>query len=570
MPNLSLHGREWALRPHHPQADAVAQRLDLPPIVAHCLLHRCGDIEPEAWLRPSLDHLHDPAELHHIGRAVDRIRAAVSRGESVRIVTDYDVDGTTSSLILQSTLKILGASGRIDYHIPNRFGEGYGFSTIAAQKAVDDNVDLVLTADIGVRDHDAVAVATDGGTDVIICDHHLPPGADVPAQALAVLCPPKADCSYPNPALAACGVSLKLAQALLQSHPKRDPIIASMLKLAAIGTVADVVDLSTPENRAIVSLGLAQLKNGSHTAGLQALLNVSGIDLSHITASDLGYRVGPRINAAGRMAEASSIIELFAERDPGQAKARAEAIDQLNTDRRSVQDHLVQASLAQLSDPPPPFAVLWGSEEEGWHRGVVGIVAAKVRDTVHRPVAVVAVAGDHARGSIRSTTAVHAVQALDSVSHLLDTYGGHPVAAGFSTTADRLPELASGLAAFAEQAVANPKPPQLCIDAICPIEEVGAPLAHALLRLEPFGKGNAAPLFQVHLPKIDRVQPLGSRHLRIHSGSVEAIWWGGAEHAEVLKGPVTVAATLSFNHWRGRSTPRLTVEDLMLGPPPAL
>ena len=282
-------------------APALAQRLGVSPVAARCIASRIHLAGAEQWLTPSLDDLHDPMRMHQMPAALKRIHAAVANGEHIRIVTDYDVDGTTSSLILQSTLRLLGGGTRIDHHIPDRQDEGYGFSRRAAEAAAADGVDLVITADIGVRDHDAVSAAAQAGVDVLICDHHLPAGAEVPGDALAVLCPPKSDCSYPNPALAACGVSLKLAQALLMDHPRKEAILRSMLKVAAIGTVADVVDLSTQENRAIVRLGIEELRMGPHSPGLQALLSVADIG-AEVTAEDLGFKLGPRINAAGRLA----------------------------------------------------------------------------------------------------------------------------------------------------------------------------------------------------------------------------------------------------------------------------
>ena len=271
--------------------------------------------EDPTWFSPTLDDLHDPYLMHGMREVVHRLKAALASNQRIRIITDYDVDGTTSSLVLQATLRILNPTVSLDYHIPNRFVEGYGFSTIAAQKAVDDGIDLIITADIGIRDQAAVDIARGGGVDVFILDHHLPDGADVPQGAL-VLCPPQNACTYPNPGLCACGVSLKLAHALLAHHPKFNAIFQSMLKLAAIGTVADMVPLNTRENRAIVILGLEALNNGTHNAGLEALLDLSKTKRGDIDEGTIGYQIGPRINAAGRMADANIVVELLNTRNP--------------------------------------------------------------------------------------------------------------------------------------------------------------------------------------------------------------------------------------------------------------
>lgn len=568
MDTLSLTGHRWDIKDVAPQVvHTFENTLQLHPLVAHCLAGRVQDTElARVWLRPSLDHLHDPYLIMGMQKAVERIQAAISAGETIRIVTDYDVDGTTSSLILQSTLRILGAGERVDYHIPDRFNEGYGFSVIAAEKAAADGIGLIITADIGVRDHDSVDAAVAAGVDVIICDHHLPAGASVPSAASAVLCPPQIGCGYPNKALAACGVSLKLAQALLEPHPRCGAIIRSMLKVAAIGTVADVVDLSTRENRAIVAHGIQGLRNGTHAPGLHALLEVAGVQ-GEVTSEDLGFRLGPRINAAGRLAKATSIIELFDEREPARARAKAQELDGLNAKRQQIQRTLVETALAQVADPPPPFVVVWGQESEGWHRGVVGIVAAKVRDALHRPAAVIATAGDEARGSVRSTPELHAVEALDAVQDQLSAYGGHPAAAGFSCKISDLEALKLGLESWAEaEATGEPAAPVLSIDVRCDVGAFRSPdadiLAQGLSDLSPHGKGNPAPVIQVDGVYVDGIKPLGEKHIRLDVGGVEAVWWNGREHTHALtSGPVSLVGTLGYNNWRGRRSVRFTIKD---------
>lgn len=564
---LSYRGQRWIHAPDDPGRVArLAVQAGLPPLVARILLQRAPGEDPDAWLHPSLEHLHDPFTMLGMATAVPRIAQAVRDRQRVRIVTDYDVDGTTSSLILQGTLRLLGAGDRLDYHIPHRFEEGYGFSPRAAQAAVQDGVDLLITADIGVRDHEAVRIAAEGGVDVIVCDHHLPAGEAVPDAALAVLCPPQADCHYENPALAACGVSLKLAQALLDRHPKAEPILRSMLKMAAIGTVADVVDLGTLENRAIVALGLDELRRGQHSPGLSALLQAAGIryDLDqgwHLDAMDLGFRLGPRINAAGRLESATAVIQLMDERDPARARERARELNELNLARQQIQGRLVEQALAQLGGDPPPFVLLWGPEEEGWHRGVVGIVAARLREQLHRPVAVVAVAGDQARGSVRSVASVHAVAALDAAADLLDRYGGHPAAAGFSLPADRLPALAERLAAWTgQQHQDGLPPPELSIDATAAPELLTWPVVEGLGRLGPHGKGNPAPLLAVPCVP-SALRPIGQEHLGFMAGPIEAVWWGGAAFAERLQGPVELAVEVGLHRYNGRTVRRLTVRD---------
>ena len=566
MDELSLKQHVWTLREVSSETVRnLSHKLQLHPLVARCLALRTPDPEDaRIWLRPSLDHMHDPHLIAGMDIALKRIRQAINAKERIRIVTDYDVDGTTSSLILQSTLRILGAGDLLDYHIPNRFDEGYGFSVTAAKRAADDGIQLIITADIGVRDHEAVEVAKSHGVDVVICDHHLPDGASVPPDAIAVLCPPQQGCSYPNKALAACGVSLKLAEALLDSHPRRAAIIRSMLKVAAIGTVADVVDLSTPENRCIVAQGLQGLRAGVHAPGLHALLEVAGVQ-GDITAEDLGFRLGPRINAAGRLAKATSIIELFDERDPDRARAKAQTLDQLNSQRQQIQRRLVEQILESIPDPPPPFVAVWGEESDGWHRGVVGIVAAKIRDATHRPTAIIAISGNEARGSVRSPPGYHAVDGLDTVSGLLLAHGGHPAAAGFSLKKEHLEGLRDGLCEWALTQDVDPRA-ILEVDAICSSDALRIPdaniLAQGLSDLAPFGKGNPSPRLQIDGVRVRDIRPMGEKHIRMRLGDIDAVWWNGRVYSHVLsEGLVSIVGTLGYNNWRGRRTIRFTISD---------
>ena len=291
-----MTGHRWVRRTPSQSQLAWARQQGLPDVVTRVLASRVPDQPSPSWLRPDLDVIlaHAPGSMHGMSATIDRLRKALRDREKIFVVTDYDVDGTTSSLILQHALHLAGGGAAdLAWHIPDRFTEGYGFRPVAADKARELGCSLVVTADIGVRDHDAIDRARSLGLDVLVCDHHLPAEATVPENATAVLCPPQRDCTYPNPALAACGVSLKVAQALLADHPKRERLLRSFLKLAAIGTVADVVDLSTPENRAIVSLGLQELSRGPHSAGLAALLDVAGVAGRPLRADDLGFRIGP-------------------------------------------------------------------------------------------------------------------------------------------------------------------------------------------------------------------------------------------------------------------------------------
>lgn len=557
----------------------LSRALDVSAPVARILLAR-GMSEPaeaREFLSPSLAaHLHDPAEMFGMERAVARIRKAIDGGEGIRIVSDYDVDGTTASVILQHTLRLLGASDRVSYHIPSRFDEGYGFSVAAAERAAEDGAGVVVTCDIGVRDHRAVTRAADLGVDVIVCDHHLPPGEDVPDRAFAVLCPKQERCNYPNPELAACGLALKVAQALLAEHPRQADLLASLVKIAAIGTVADMVGLQTRENRAIVAAGLAGLSRPSRNHGLNALLEVSGIANRPVTTADCGFKLGPRINAAGRLAAATTVVELFNATDPRRAAEIANDLNRLNSERQQVQQRLVDRVLGDLSaiGSLPYVALFAGEERDGWHRGVVGIVASKVVDMVNRPAFIVAVDDEGVgRGSARSAAGIHLVRALESCADLLVKFGGHAAAAGFTVRREHIDELRERLAAHVAEALASEDDlaPRYRADATMTADEVTLQAVRELTQLEPHGIGNPKPLFLVENAVIRRAFTMKDKHLKLvlasgEFGCVEAVWWEGASFADRCPtgAAIDLIVTCAVNEWQGSVKPQLTIRDARL------
>lgn len=577
---VSFTGATWVLRGADPhKVELLAGRLGIAAPLARCMVMRGATDVPSAmrFLNPTLEALHDPYRMHGMELAVERLRRATRDAESIRVVTDYDVDGTTSSLILQGTLRLLG-NARVSYHIPHRFEEGYGFSVQAAEAAAADGVQLIVTADIGVKDHAAVTRARELGVDVVIVDHHLPPGEDVPRDANVVLCPPQKACRYPNKALAACGVSLKLAQALLAEHPQRAAILESMLKMAAIGTVADVVDLLDGENRAIVALGLRALNQTRHSPGLEALLRVAGTAPGHITAYDLGFRVGPRVNAAGRVASATAVVELLTARDPARAEQLAVELDAMNKERQAIQDRMLRLAASQVPDTLPPFLVVWGKEEDGWHRGVAGIVASRLRDRHNRPTAVIACGPDGATGSVRSIPEVHAVEALERVADLLDRFGGHPAAAGLSLPTENLNELRERIAQVSWEMLGR-RTPELKrqVDLVIESRFLDRRLHDDLALLGPHGKGNQRPRLCVRDARLVGLRILKERHLKARLAvgpdqpPLEVIWWNGAQHADALScgRAVQLLGCLELNVWRGQATLQLNVEDARFAPPAA-
>ena len=558
MPSRSWTQKRWEARAREPGSGPLAARV----------LAARGHLGPDAagFLNPGVHDLLDPAGLLGMPEALDRLELALARGEHLRLVTDYDVDGTSSCLILHAALdrRITadGSAAFVSYHIPDRMTEGYGLSERAVRAAAAEGVQLIVTADIGVRDHVTVRLARELGVDVIILDHHLTAGESVPPDAVAVICPPQPGCTYGNKALAASGVSTKLATALLARDPKRDTVLPSLWKLAAIGTVADIVDLSTPENRALVTLGLRELNRGPNGAGLAALLQVAGIQPGTITAETIGFAIGPRINAAGRLKDASAVVQLLRTRDARAAHEQAAAINALNNQRKDIQANMVAEARERLgSGAPPAFIVVGGPEAEGWHRGVNGIVAARIRDEFHRPCAAVSIIGEIATGSIRSVPTVHAVHALDGVADLLLRYGGHPVAAGFTLRSADLPAFSTRLATFVTEHHDD--------EALVPVEqydvdadprECTLAVVGALAALEPCGKGNPPARIAVTGP-ITNVRVAMDLHVFGRIGPLPFVWWSGVSALPRDPGTATLRGHLAVHDDRGLETVRLVVED---------
>lgn len=390
-----------------------------------------------------------------------------------------------------------------------------------------------------------------------------------------VLCPPQDACSYPNPHLAACGVSLKLAQAMLADHPKRESILRSMLKLAAIGTISDMVPLTTRENRAIVSLGLHSLNQGRHNPGLQALLSVSGVQSGRINEGDIGFQIGPRINAAGRMADAKIVVELLTSKTPQAAKTLAERVDTMNKKRKEVQKTLVEQALSQISANPKPFILVCGPEEEGWHRGVVGIVASRIMHNTHRPTAVLSIQGDRAVGSMRSLDGIHCVALLEQVSELLTRFGGHANAAGFTVPVEHLATLESRLCEAVSQTI---EPHTLrkikTYDVAIPADALSMELESALGSLGPFGMGNKKPMLLIRGVSAGHLRTLsGGKHLKLvfntsQSSNIEAIWWNQGDFSSQMESAtVDLLGQLELNEWRGQQKLQIQIEDVRLCTP---
>jgi single-stranded-DNA-specific exonuclease len=488
------------------QARALAAALQLPEIVAGLLVARGLGAVDEArhFLYPSLDQLHSPMEMLGMAAAVARMERAIAQGEAMLIYGDYDVDGTMATVILKTVVELLG--GRCDFHVPHRLLEGYGMRDEVIERAAANGVRLIISVDTGIRAFAAAETAERCGVDLIVTDHHLVALGEGVPRALAVLNPNQSDCRYPCKVLCGAGVAFKLAQALLE-RAGRARLIPSFLKVVAIATIADSVPL-LGENRVLVSLGLQGLSRVVNP-GLGALLEVCNLGGAPDgkaggsrpgrapSASEVAFRIAPRINAAGRMDVARDVVELFTVKDLGRARELAARLDQLNTARQQEEQRISEAVLRKVEESAELRASLClVVEGEGWHRGVIGICASRLAERYGRPAVVIALDGEEAHGSGRSIPGFHLLDALETAPELFARFGGHAHAVGFAMRAEHVAELRRRIHEYALPRLGGEAlQPVLEYDAELALEQVTPRLWEQLRSLQPFGMGNPEPVF---------------------------------------------------------------------------
>jgi single-stranded-DNA-specific exonuclease len=564
-----MKAKRWIVREHDAErATSLARVLGVSPILAALLINRGYDDERAArvFLAPTYDQLHEPYDMLGMKEAVARLKQAIETREPVLIYGDYDVDGTTGTAVLLRALKLLGANA--GFHIPHRFTEGYGIQQAALEKAVSEGYKLVVSIDCGIRAHEPLYWARDNGLDVIITDHHLPDEKEGAPPAFAVLNPNQARCPYPDKNLAGVGVAFKLVHALYREYG-REAQVPAFMKVVAIGTVADVAKL-TGENRTIVAIGLKDLAKVANP-GLRALIDVAGCgDGTGMTAYDLGFRIGPRINAAGRMDAARAVVELFDTRDSAEARRLANHLDARNEERKTVQQQIIDLAVAELKDPKDCYvAVIAG---EGWHRGVIGIAASKIAERLNRPCVVFSIDGEMARGSGRSIEAYHLLNGLTACSDLFEKFGGHSHAAGITIRPQRIEEFRRRLNEHAASCLTTDDlQPAVTIDLELKSESVTFSLARELDALEPFGAGNPRPVFATrNLRCLSPPSVIKDRHLKFRVAGpedrpLEAMWWNCVEaegQTPELNGSIELAYTLETSPWNGDYRMQLNVLDV--------
>ena len=557
----------WEICPVDGNAVACLSReLNIPNIIARLLVLR-GVTDPESaqrFLNPALNQLHDPFLLADMKPAVARLCRALEQREKILIYGDYDVDGTMAVVVLLTALRGLG--GQVEAFIPHRLSDGYGMRVAAVEEAAAKGFRVVISVDTGIREHEALARARELGLDCIVTDHHLPDGRLPPA--CAILNPHRPECGYPEKALAGVGVAFKLAQALLGERLS-GRLLQSYLKVVAIGTIADVVPL-VGENRAIARFGLEGLRQPSQ-AGLQALLEFSGLAGRKVSAGDVAFRIAPRLNAAGRMQNARDVIDLFMCSDPRKSREIAARLEELNRERQRVEEGMLREIETILDRHPEKrerySLVLAG---EGWHRGVTGIVAQRVAERYHRPTLVIGVVDGLGVGSGRSIRALHLLDALSTVQDLFERFGGHAMAAGFALPVARIAELETRFEQYA-RAVLKPHDldPVLRVDAEVSGADIDWNLFEAIERLAPFGCGNPTPVLAArHLPLLLGPRILQEKHLKLRVAcgprAFDAIGWGMAERgATIAPGQaLDMAFTLDENVFQDVRRLQLVVSEI--------
>jgi single-stranded-DNA-specific exonuclease len=560
--------KRWQEHPARPDlVEALCARHGLPPLIARILLNR-GLAAPEdilAFLEPSLEKLRPPFALPDLEKAAARLGEAVRRGETVAVYGDYDADGLTSTCLLHSFLQELGVP--CISHIPDRLKEGYGLKIPALQELARQ-ARLLVTVDCGVSDVAEVAWAKAHGLEVIVTDHHeLPP--ELP-PALAVVNPKRGGEDYPFAELAGVGVALLLALGVraqlresgwFEEHP--EPNLRSYLDLVALGTAADVVPM-VGENRILVRQGLKVLEE-SRRPGLVALKEVAGLEGKPISYRDAVFRLAPRLNAAGRLGEAKGALELLLSRDLAQARLQARHLTDLNRQRQALEEGVLRQVLALLRTPGMMDRRVWVLAGEGWHPGVLGIVAARLAEEHHRPVALVSLENGRGRGSARSIEGFHLFRGLQACHKLLFRYGGHRFAAGFEVAAADLEALQEGLEeALAAQVGAETPRPTLKVDALVELGDLDAFFYQHLERLRPFGPGNPEPVLACAGVDCLTSRVVAARHLKVQLAQngclMEAIAFDMAG-AHPLSGALEVAFSPRFSYFQGRLQPELRLLD---------
>ncbi len=561
----------WKINKPDPQlVSRIQQEFHCSKIIASVMANRniLTKEKAQQFFSPTLDKLHDPFLMKDMDKAADHLAECIKKRQNILVFGDYDVDGTTGASTLG--LFINSAGGNSEVYVPDRETEGYGLSTQGVDRAEEVGAKLIITCDCGITGHDSVDYANSKSIDVIITDHHMP-SPELP-NAYAVLNPKRDDCTYPFKGLCGGGVTLKLAEAvaiILEVDPE---LVYSHLDLITLGTAADLVPL-LDENRSIVYHGLKSLEK-TEKPGLHALLKVSNLLEKELTVGRLIFGAAPRINAAGRLGDANRAVALFSTENPIEAAEIAKELDEENRNRQDIQQTIVDEALlkvnAECDLQNENAIVLW---EEGWHQGVIGIVASRIKEEYHRPTIIIAMENGVGKGSARSIFNFDLYENLTKCAHHLDGFGGHPMAAGLTISKSNLPLFRESFITLANNALSDSDlVGTLTIEAEMKLSEINGRFMEFLSKLAPFGPGNMRPQFvsrKVEIAGNPRLVGNGD-HLKFsamqNGKAFGAIAFNmGKYYSDLLSSkPFDLAYVVEENEWQGRKSIQLNIRDIKL------
>lgn len=566
--------RKWILKdPADPEkVGRLSAELGIDRVLAELLVKRGVETFEQArsFFRPSLDDLHDPFLMKDMDKAVKRLRTAITTEEGILVYGDYDVDGTTAVALVYSFLRRY--STNVDFYIPDRYEDGYGLSYRGIDWAKEHGFSLIITLDCGIKANEKVDYAASLGLDVIICDHHLPEST-IPA-AVAVLDPKREDDNYPFDDLSGCGVGFKLVQAYSREYDIPFETLIPLLDLLVVSISADLVSM-TGENRVLAHFGLRQL-NENPRKGLQAIATLSKLEPGHLSIDDIVFKIGPRINAAGRMESGRLAVELLTSSDEHSAAVVGEKINDNNNERKSIDREITQEALEMVQSG----AALSSSAativyNPNWNKGVVGIVASRLVEAFYKPTIVLTKSNDFITGSARSVAGFDLYEAIDSCADLMENFGGHVYAAGLTLREENLPEFVRRIEEFISTRITQEMlTPFTEIDARLEFSQITPKFFRLLKQFQPFGPGNSNPVFQtenvydggkgrkvgadgVHmkLDLIDEKQPFHQ---------IPAIAFNMSEYFDYIKAgnPFDICYSIVENYYRGNSTLQLRIKDI--------
>jgi len=551
--------------------EALADELNLNPIICKLLVQRGinSALEAKKFFKPNLSELHDPFLMPDMHKAVKRLNKALGNNEKILIYGDYDVDGTSAVSLVYRFLRPY--STLLDYYIPDRYDEGYGISYRGITYAAEKGFKLIIVLDCGIKAIDKVNFAKEKGIDVIICDHHMP-DERLP-DALAVLDPKRADSVYPYEHLSGCGVGFKFMQAFAMSNDIPFSTLERLLELTAISIASDIVPI-TGENRILAYFGLRQL-NYNPSVGLKGIIKTSGLTGKDLTISDIVFKIGPRINASGRMMNGREAVDLLLARDEKIASEKSANIDQYNDERREMDRKITDeanAIIEELTDIEDRKGIVL--YDPNWHKGVIGIVASRLTEKYYRPAVVLTQSSGLITGSARSIVGFDIYKAIENCRDLLENFGGHTYAAGLSLQENNLPEFIERFMKIASDEITPEQmTPQIDIDAIIALKDVNASLMNELKKMNPFGPDNEKPVFASLDVKdfgTSRIVGKDGTHLKLEiiddssKVPVHAIAFGMSEHEKYIKdnNPIDICYTIEENVYNGITSIQLLIRDI--------